>query len=91
MLLCMHASLAAATGPAAKADPSKAAEPELVYRGCYTDENMFGKGRIYAGATTGAHISLAKHHAIANNKPYLAMARAGSDGHAFAFDGPLQE
>jgi len=70
---------------------AEAAEPELLYRGCYTDENMLGTNRVYSGHTTGAHLSLAKHHAMSLNKQFVGLARSGTDGHAFAFDGPLPE
>lgn len=85
---------ASAVSPAVKSSKAdKVEEANLVYVGCYNDENLLGKpsSRVYSGHTTGAHFSLLKHHAISNKKQFVAVARSGSDGHAFAFDGPLED
>ena len=76
-----HLSVTALAAKAAEPAP-----PQLGYVGCYDDENMLGQDRIYNGHTTGAHMSLAVHHGMATGKRYIAMARSGNDGHAFAFD-----
>lgn len=58
------------------------------YVGCYEDEGALGDDRVYGGSSTGAHFGLAKHHAIANKKRFVGIARTGTDGHAFAFNTP---
>ena len=47
---------------------------------------MFSRDKIYDGGTTGANYNIALYHAKSNKKKYFAIARLGSDGHAFAFD-----
>jgi hypothetical protein len=70
----------------AGADPFAKPQVKAEYKGCYVDEASFGSARVYSGHTTGAHFSLASHFAISNGKRYVAIARSGTDGHAFAFD-----
>ena len=60
--------------------------PQPRFRGCVGSEASFGGEKVYAGSTTGAYLSLARHHAVANKKKFFAVARLGGDGHAFAFD-----
>lgn len=57
--------------------------------GCYTDENMFGEDRVYAGGPAGAYFSVARDAAIAAGKKYFAIARVGHEGHSFSMNGPL--
>jgi hypothetical protein len=57
----------------------------LVQIGCFKVEDLFG-GRKYIGGASGANIGLAHEFAIASGKKYFAIASAGKDGHAFAFD-----
>jgi len=63
-------------------EPELGPEPEYV--GCFSDENMF-QDRVYAGGATGANFNLMRHHALQAGKPYFVLARAGDDGHGFAF------
>ncbi|KAF0720808.1 Aste57867_3 [Aphanomyces stellatus] len=54
--------------------------------GCVTGEDMLAHDRVYSGGATGANYHLALHHAKASQKRYMAIARVGNEGHAFAFD-----
>lgn len=54
--------------------------------GCTASENAFSGDKVYAGGPTGASFTLAKDHAMSNQKKYFAVARYGSDGHVFAFN-----
>lgn len=60
-------------------------DEEAKFVGCYVSEGAL-EDRIYEGGSTGANINLALHHAKTTGKKYFAIARAGSDGHSFAFD-----
>lgn len=57
---------------------------EARYVGCFASETSF-INRAYNGGTTGANYNLALHHAKSTNNRYFAIARAGGDGHSFAF------
>lgn len=57
---------------------------ETRYVGCFTSEEFF-VDRVYAGGSTGSSYNLALHHAKTSRKKFFATARAGPDGHAFAF------
>jgi dolichyl-diphosphooligosaccharide--protein glycosyltransferase len=54
------------------------------YIGCYSSESFF-EDKVYEGGSTGANYNQALHNAISRRKKYFAVARAGSDGHSFAF------
>mmetsp|Transcript_2258 Transcript_2258/g.3124 ORF Transcript_2258/g.3124 Transcript_2258/m.3124 type:complete len:892 (+) Transcript_2258:89-2764(+) len=69
---------------ASRSIPEEPKGPEPEYVGCFSDENMF-KDRIYAGGATGANFNLMRHHAESVGLPYFVLARAGEDGHGFAF------
>ena len=68
-----------------------AAKPAVRYIGCYKRETSFGEDRKYAGSTTGAYLGLARAHAVASGKRFVAVARLGGDGHAFAFNAPVRD
>lgn len=61
------------------------------YVGCYTNEEAFGRLRVYAGGRAGASFGLARYHAESKGKRFFAIARDADPayGHAFAFDKPL--
>ena len=61
-------------------------DDEAKYIGCYSSENMFSPDKIYDGGSTGANFNIALYHAKTKRKKYFAIARLGSDGHAFVFD-----
>lgn len=65
-------------------EPTPSQPDEAKFMGCYGSESSF-IDRIYEGGSTGANFNLALHHAKTNRKRYFAVARGGSDGHAFAF------
>ena len=65
---------------------SKKTSPDPKFVGCVTSESAFSADKAYAGGTTGAHFSLAKAHAESHSKQFVAIARSGVDGHAFAFN-----
>ncbi len=73
----------------ATAAAAKETAPQAVYRGCYVSEAAFSGDKVYNGHTTGAHFGLASHFAAGEQKKYFGVARTGTDGHAFAFNGPL--
>lgn len=79
---------AVSTSEAAEEEEVEEAEEPVVeeakYVGCYVSEASF-KDKVYDGGSTGANYNLALHHAKMNEKKYFAVARGGSDGHAFAF------
>lgn len=52
--------------------------------GCVGSESAL-VDRVYNGGSTGANYNLALHHAKTSRKKYFAIARGGTDGHAFAF------
>ena len=54
--------------------------------GCYRKEDQLPAEKIYGGGVVGASASAAFNHARSQKKRYVAVARAGDDGHAFAFD-----
>lgn len=54
--------------------------------GCFTSESFFDKDRLYAGGPTGANFEMSLYFAKMHNKNYFANARAGDNGHSFAFD-----
>ncbi len=93
--VCVCVCVAPATTPTPVAAPyhqaakAKDAAPKAEYRGCYVSEAAFSADKKYSGHSTGAVFSQATYFAAAEGKRYLAVARTGSDGHAFAFDGPL--
>lgn len=60
-------------------------QDQAKYIGCFSSENFFSSDKIYNGGSTGANYNIALHHAKATNMKYFAVAKAGSDGHAFAF------
>ena len=67
------------------------AGPEARYVGCYTNEEAFGRLRVYAGGRAGSNYGLARYHAESKGKRFFAVARDADPayGHAFAFDKPL--
>mmetsp|Transcript_10732 Transcript_10732/g.16278 ORF Transcript_10732/g.16278 Transcript_10732/m.16278 type:complete len:836 (-) Transcript_10732:74-2581(-) len=77
--------------PAAKARKSRLPGSKNIrgnegarYVGCFTSESFF-QDKVYGGGEAGANFNLALHHAKSKGKKYFAIARAGSDGHSFAF------
>ena len=56
--------------------------------GCFGAESALGSDKVLTGGKTGAHLSLALQWAGQKGKRYVAVARAGVDGHAFAFNDP---
>lgn len=77
--------------PGGASASSAAAKPAVRYVGCYKRETSFGEDRKYAGSTTGAYIGLARAHAVTSGKRFVAVARLGGDGHAFAFNAPITD
>jgi len=73
-------------GPAAAVERDVPPPEEARYLGCFGSESSF-LDKVYDGGSTGANYNLALHHAKTNRKRYFALARSGSDGHAFAFSG----
>lgn len=66
-------------------------EPEVVdlklkFVGCYGSESQLPASKEYGGGVYGANIGMAKQFAIDQGKKYIAIARAGVDGHNFAFN-----
>ena len=53
--------------------------------GCFGAESALGADKVYTGGKSGAEIGHALQWAGMKRKKYLAIARAGVDGHAFAF------
>eukprot|EP00750_Incisomonas_marina_P000789 INCI1059.2.p1 GENE.INCI1059.2~~INCI1059.2.p1 ORF type:complete len:986 (-),score=184.27 INCI1059.2:87-2996(-) len=58
----------------------------LEYYGCVDDENYFSKDKEYGGSYIASSLRYAYAHALSKDKRYVAIARAGEDGHVFAFD-----
>jgi len=56
--------------------------------GCFGAESSLGSDKVYTGGKSGAHLSSALQWAAQKRKSYVAIARAGVDGHAFAFSEP---
>ena len=56
--------------------------------GCFGAESALGSDKVYTGGKAGAEIGHALQWAGMKRKKYLAIARAGVDGHAFAFSEP---
>lgn len=56
--------------------------------GCFGAEGALGSDKVYTGGKNGAQLSLALQWAAQKRKKYVAVARAGVDGHAFAFSQP---
>ena len=54
--------------------------------GCFYGENYFSDDKKYGGGASGAQASLALDYADDSNKKFVAISRAGNDGHSFAFD-----
>ena len=54
--------------------------------GCYSSESALGSDKVYAGSEVGTQIELALQFAASKGKKYVAISRAGVDGHAFAFN-----
>ena len=59
---------------------------KLTYVGCYRKEDQLPAEKVYGGGVVGASASAAFNHARSQKKRYVAVARVGDDGHAFAFD-----
>jgi len=59
-------------------------EDEAKYVGCFSSDTFFGD-KVYEGGSTGANFNLALYNAKLKRKKYFAIAKAGSDGHAFSF------
>jgi dolichyl-diphosphooligosaccharide--protein glycosyltransferase len=59
---------------------------KLTYVGCYRKEDQLPSEKVYGGGVVGASASAAFNHARSQKKRYVAVARVGDDGHAFAFD-----
>merc|ERR1712216_839111 len=59
---------------------------KLTYVGCYRKESQLPAEKVYGGGVVGASASAAFNHARSQKKRYVAVARVGDDGHAFAFD-----
>lgn len=58
----------------------------LKYMGCYGRESQLGSDKVYEGGVTGARIAETLRFAASVSKRYIAIARNGLDGHAFAFN-----
>ena len=58
----------------------------LKFKGCYRLESQFPKRKIYGGGKFGANIDEAIRMAKHEKRRYVAIARIGSEGHAFTFD-----
>lgn len=56
--------------------------------GCFGAEAALGSDKVYTGGKNGAQISVALQWAAQKRKKFVAVARAGVDGHAFAFSQP---
>ena len=56
--------------------------------GCFGKESSLGSDKVYSGGKTGAQLSVALQWAGGKRKTFVAVARAGVDGHAFAFSNP---
>jgi dolichyl-diphosphooligosaccharide--protein glycosyltransferase len=61
-------------------------ETAVRFVGCFGGEVMFGPDRVYGGGSAGAAIRYALAQAKAGQFRYLAIARAGQDGHSFYFN-----
>ena len=57
----------------------------LQFVGCYASEHQF-TSPMYGGGMLGANVLMAGQFAKDKEKNYLAIARAGVDGHSLAFD-----
>jgi hypothetical protein len=79
------------SGQKGSADPegdAVVADLHLKFIGCYASEDQLPSVKEYGGGVYGANIAMAKQFAVDEKKRYLAIARAGVDGHNFAFDVP---
>ena len=56
--------------------------------GCFGAEVSLGADKVYTGGKTGSQLGLAMQWAGGKRKQYVAIARAGVDGHVFAFNQP---
>ena len=57
----------------------------LTFVGCYGSEASLGADKVYGGGESGASLEAAVSFAREQRKRYVAVARAGIDGHSFAF------
>ena len=58
----------------------------LKFKGCYRLESQLPKRKIYGGGVFGANIDEAIRMAKHEKRRYIALAKTGSEGHAFTFD-----
>jgi hypothetical protein len=66
---------------------SAGATPLYAFRGCVTDETLFGPSRHYFGDTTAVNFNLAVQLAGSRFDKVMALARNSvSDGYGFTFD-----
>jgi len=74
--------------PKKKQERPKLDGEQLKFVGCYGRESELGADKEYGGGPSGANINMARSLAYKYEKKYIAVARAGEDGHSFAFNEP---